>query len=213
MQLISKFIKRIRFLLCVIDIYSKYGLVIPLKDKKGVTIVNAFQKVLDDVNRKPNEIWLDKGSEFYNSSMTFWSEKNDIEIYSTHNEGKSVVAKRFIRILKIKDYKHITAVSKNAYIDKLNDKVNEYNNAYHRTIKMRSVDVKDNKYPNGHIFIESFHVESSLKFHRFRKSNLRRNYDINSTWKFLRGFDFQNRRNIDEFSAWISLYRFDVEST
>ena len=69
MQLISKFNKVFRFLLCVIDIFSKYAWVIPLKDKKGVSIVDAFQKILDDSNRKPNKIWVDKGSEFYNSSF------------------------------------------------------------------------------------------------------------------------------------------------
>ena len=78
MQLISKFNKGIRFLLCVIDIYSKYAWVVPLKDKKGVTIVNAFQKILDDSKRKPNKIWVDQGSEFYNISMKSWLEKNDI---------------------------------------------------------------------------------------------------------------------------------------
>ena len=69
MQLINNFNKRFRFLLCVIDIFSKYALVVPLQDKKGVSIVNAFQKILDDSNRKPNKIWVDKGSEFYNSSF------------------------------------------------------------------------------------------------------------------------------------------------
>ena len=67
MQLISKFNKRFRFLLCVIDIFSKYAWVVPLKDKKGVSIVNAFQKILDKSGRKPNKIWVDKGSEFYNN--------------------------------------------------------------------------------------------------------------------------------------------------
>ena len=69
MQLISKFNKGFRFLLCVIDIFSKYAWVVPLKDKKGVSIVDAFQKILDDSNRKPNKIWVDKGSEFYNNSF------------------------------------------------------------------------------------------------------------------------------------------------
>ena len=69
MKLISKFNKRFRFLLCVIDIFSKYAWVIPLKDKKSIIIVNAFKKCLDDSNRKRNKIWVDKGSEFYNSSF------------------------------------------------------------------------------------------------------------------------------------------------
>ena len=67
-------------------------------------------------------------------------------MYSIHNEGKSVVAEKFIRTLKTKIYKYMTSVSKNVYIDQLDDIVNEYNNAYHRTIKMKPVDVKDNTY-------------------------------------------------------------------
>ena len=80
MQLISKFNKGFRFLLCVINIHSKYAWVIPLKDKKRISITNDFQKILDDSKRKPNKIWADKNSEFYNRSMKSWLEKNDIEI-------------------------------------------------------------------------------------------------------------------------------------
>ena len=69
-------------------------------------------------------------------------------MYSTNNEGKSVIAERFIRTLKNKIYKYMTSISKNVYIDKLDDIVNEYNNTYHRTIKMKPVDVKDNTYIN-----------------------------------------------------------------
>ena len=116
MLLISKFNKGIAFLLCVIDIYGKYAWVFPLKDKKGVTIVNGFQKILGDSKRKTNKIWVDKGSEFYNRSMESWLEKNDIEMYSTHNEGKSAVAERFIRTLKNKIYKYLTSVSKNVIL-------------------------------------------------------------------------------------------------
>ena len=99
MQLIGKFNKGFRFLLCVIDIFSKYAWVVPLKDKKGVSIVDAFQKILKESNRKPNKICVDKGSEFYNNYFKKWFEDNDFEMYSIHNEGKSVVAERFIRTL------------------------------------------------------------------------------------------------------------------
>ena len=97
MQLISKFNKGFRFLLCVIDIFSKYAWLVPLKDKKGVSIVNAFQKILDKSERKPNKMWVDKGREFYNSSFKKWLKDKDIEMYSIHNEGKLVVAEKFIR--------------------------------------------------------------------------------------------------------------------
>ena len=66
MQLTSKFNKGFRFLLCVIDICSKYAWVNPLQDEKGITITNTFKKMLKESNRKPNKIWVDKGSEFYN---------------------------------------------------------------------------------------------------------------------------------------------------
>ena len=96
--------------------------------------------------RKPNKIWVDKESEFYNGSFKKWLKDNDIDMYSIHNEGKSVVAERFIRTLKSKIYKYVTSISKNVYIDKLDDIVDEYNNTYHRTIKMKPIDVKDNTY-------------------------------------------------------------------
>ena len=80
MQLISKFNKGFRFLLCVIDIFSKYAWVVPLKDKKGVSIVNAFEKVLDKSGRKRNKIRYDKGSELYNSSFKKSLKDNDIEM-------------------------------------------------------------------------------------------------------------------------------------
>ena len=97
---------------------------------------------MNNSKRKPNKIWGEKGSEFYNKSIKSWLEKNEIEMYLTHNEGKSVVAGRFFRTLKNKIYKHMNSISKNVYIDKLDDIVNEYDNTYHRTIKMKPVDVK-----------------------------------------------------------------------
>ena len=80
MQLTSKFNKGFRFLLCVIDIFSKYAWVVPLKNKKGVNIVNAFQSILSKSNRKPSQIWLDKGGEFYNNSFKKWLQDNNIAI-------------------------------------------------------------------------------------------------------------------------------------
>ena len=137
MQLISRFSKGFRFLLCVINIFSKYAWVVPLKDKKVISIVNAFQKILYKSGRKPNKIWVDKGIEFQNNSFKKWFKDNDIEMYLIYNEGKYVVAERFIKTLQTKIYKYMTSVSKNVYIDKLDAIVDEYNNAYHRTIRMK----------------------------------------------------------------------------
>ena len=144
MQLLSKYNKGIRFLLYVTDIFSKYAWVVPLKDQKGISIVKAFQSILKQLNRKPNKIWVGKGSEFYNAYFKKCLRDNDIVMYSTHNEEKSLVAERFTRTLKSKIYKYMTLISKNVYIDKLDDIVDEYNNTYHTTIKMKPIYVKDN---------------------------------------------------------------------
>ena len=121
MQLINKFNRGFRFLLCVIDMFSKYGWVIPLNHKNGIPITNAFQKNFKESNRKLNKIWVDKSR-------------------------KSVVTERFIRTLKNKVYKYMTSVSKNIYINKLDDIVHIYNNTYDSTIKIKPVDVKSSTY-------------------------------------------------------------------
>ena len=104
MQSIRKYNNGIRYLLCAIDLFSKYAFVVPLKDKKETTVANAFQSILDNSNREPNKIWTDQGSEFCNTHFKKWLKDNNMEMYSTHNEEKSVVAKRFIRTLKNKIY-------------------------------------------------------------------------------------------------------------
>ena len=119
-----------------------------MKDRKGVSVVNAFQSILDDSKRKPNKIWVVKGSEFYNRSMKSWLPDHDIDMYSIHNEGKSVAAERFIRTIKNKISKYMTPISKKVYIDKLDDILDEYNNTYYKTIKMKTIDIKDNTYIN-----------------------------------------------------------------
>ena len=174
MQLLSKYNKGIRFLLCVIDIFSKYAWVVPLKDKKGISIVKAFQSILKQSNRKPNKIWVDKGSEFYNAYFKKWLQDNDIVMYSTQNEGKSVVAERFIRTLKSKIYKYMTSISKNVYIDKLDYIVDEYNNTYHTTIKMKPADIKDNTYINANKEINNkdpkFKVGDHVRISKYKKN-------------------------------------------
>ena len=133
MQLISKYNKGTRSILCVIDLFSKYAWVALLKYKKGITIFNTFQNISDCSKRNPNKIWVYQGSEFYNKCFKKWLEDNDIKKYLTYNKGKSVVAEGFIRTSKNNIYKHITAVSKNVYFDLLYDIVDNYNNSYHHT--------------------------------------------------------------------------------
>ena len=108
MQLISKFNKGFRFLSCLIDIYSKYAWVIFLKDKKEITISNAFQNILDESKCKPNKVRVDT---FNNRSIKSFLQNKGREMYATHNEQKSVIAERFIRALKNKTYKYMTSIS------------------------------------------------------------------------------------------------------
>ena len=107
MQSISKFNKEFKFLLCLIDIFSKYAWVIPLKDKKVLQLLMFFRKLLKNYT-KPSKIWVDKGSIFYDSSFKKSLRDNDIEMYLIHSEGKSVIGERFIRTLKTKIYKYMT---------------------------------------------------------------------------------------------------------
>ena len=120
MQLLSKYNRGIRYLLCVIDLFSKYACVIPLKDKRGISIVNGFQKTISE-GRKPNKIWVNQGGEFYNNLFKRFLRINNIEMYSTYNKGKSVVTERFIRPPKNKIFKHMTAISKNVYFNVSDD--------------------------------------------------------------------------------------------
>ena len=109
--------------------FSKYAWVIPIKDEKGISIVNAFQKIISE-GRKPNKMWVDQSSQFYNNSFKDFLKIKNIDMYSTYNE------ERFIRTLKNKIFKHMTDISKNVYFDVLDDIVDKYNNTVHRPIRI-----------------------------------------------------------------------------
>ena len=168
-QSLSRKNKGIKYLLGAINLYSKYAFVVPLKDEKRISIVNAFDKIIKQSNRrakgtsaqhvKPNKIWVDQGSEFYNNNFKKWLSDNNIIMYSTYNEGKLVVTERFIRTLKNKLCKHMTATGKNIYYDVLDDVVSKYNNTKHSTIKMKPIDVRNNK----RVYIDE-HNEKDSRF-------------------------------------------------
>ena len=116
-----------------------------LASEHTISIVNEVQKIISE-GRKPTKLWVDQGSEFYNNYFIDFLKINDIEMSSTYNEGKSVVAERLIRTLKNKIFKHMTVVSKNVYFDVLDDIANKYNNTVHRTIEMKPIDVTSDSY-------------------------------------------------------------------
>ena len=165
MQKFSKMNKGYRYLLTCIDIFSKYAFVIPLKDKKGITIKNALQKIFN--KRKPKFLWTDNGKEFYNNQVNDLLEKNNIKLYSTNNsEIKSSVIERFNRTFKNIMYKKFTENNNTIFYNIIDKLVNEYNNKYHRTIKMTPVEAS--KKINENKIKQIYNFEKTNKIAKFK---------------------------------------------
>ena len=138
MTALSKDNNRVNFLLLVIDIFSKYGWIIPLKDKKGETVANALKTIFEE--RKPGKLWTNKGREFYNKDV-----KDLIELYSTENEEKSSIVERWIRTIKEKMWKYFTDNNTYNYMDVLPKLVEDYNNTVHSSTKLTPIDASKKK--------------------------------------------------------------------
>ena len=132
MQAFSKFNQGVKYLLAVIDVFSKYGWLIMLNDKTGKSVALALKTIFKE--RKLEKMWVDKGKEFNNKDV-----KDLIELYSTENEEKSSIVERWIRIMKEKMWKYITANSTNVYMNVLSGLVREYNDTRHSSVKMTPV--------------------------------------------------------------------------
>jgi transposase InsO family protein len=145
--------KNYKYILTVIDVFSKYSFCVPLKTKTGVEITEAFQKIFKDSGRMPKKLWTDKGVEFYNKTFLKFLNKNNIELYSTESEIKGSVIERYNRSIKDLMYKKFTELDpQNSRSDKwlhiLPDIVDEYNNRYHSTIRMTPVEGSKKKMNN-----------------------------------------------------------------
>ena len=138
MTALNKDNEGINFLLLVIDIFSKYGWIVPLKNKKGETVANALKTIFKE--RKPEKLWTDKGREFYNKDV-----KDLVELYSTKNEEKSSIVERWIRTIKVKMWKYFTDNNTYNYMDVLPELVEDYNNTVHSSIKMTPIDASKKK--------------------------------------------------------------------
>ena len=144
MQQFSKWNKGYRYLLMVLDVFSKYGWIVPLKDKKGETVTEAFKTILKE-GRKPQYLWVDKGKEYHNKHVKELLDKNKITLYSTENEEKSSVCKRWNRTIKSKMWKQFTVQGNTMYLDMLPKLVEQYNNTKHSSIKMTPVEASKKK--------------------------------------------------------------------
>ena len=138
MKAFEKYNDGYTFLLLVIDIFSKYGWIIPLKNKRGKTVAEALKNIFEE--RKPEKLWTDKGTEFKNKDV-----KKLIETYSTENEEKSSVVERWIRTMKEKMWKYFTDNKTLTYMNVLPDLVEDYNNTVHSSIKMTPIEASKKK--------------------------------------------------------------------
>ena len=143
MQSFSKHNDGVKYLLNVIDVFSKYAWSVPLIDKTGKSMTRAFDTIVG--KRKPSKLWVDRGGEFYNRAMDRWLEENGIERYSTYNEGKAVVVERFNRTLKTRMWKYMSANTTYRYIDVLDELLRKYNSSYHRSIRMTPIKASDKR--------------------------------------------------------------------
>ena len=138
-DLVQKYSKRnkgIKYLLMVIDVFSKYGWIKPLKDKKTESVSLAFDTLFKKSKRKPETLWTDKGSEFISKHFIEFLKKNNVKLYHTENDEKSSIVERWNKTMKNKMWRMFSANNNTVYWDKLDKLVDDYNNTYHSSIKM-----------------------------------------------------------------------------
>ena len=145
MQEWSKENEGFRYMLNVVDVFSKYAWSIPMKDKTALTTLNAFKQIVESSKRTPKHIWVDQGKEFYNKHMDEWIKENNIIRYSTYGEHKSAVVERFNRTLKTNMWKRFTAENTRNWINMLDKLLLNYNNKFHSTIKMTPTEASKQK--------------------------------------------------------------------
>ena len=141
----SKWNKGIKYLLMVIDVFSKFGWIEPLKDKRGESVTEAFEKIFASSRRNPRLLWTDRGSEFYNANVKRLLKEHDVSLYSTENEEKSSVVEQWNQTIKLRLWKMFSANNNTIYHDKLGEVVDEYNNSFHSSVKMTPVEASQKK--------------------------------------------------------------------
>ena len=139
MQKYSRQNKGFKYILVVLDIFSRYAWARALKNKTGASVRNAFQNIISD-GSKPSKLWTDKGTEFYNTLVQKFLKNNDIELYSTHNEPKAMIAERFIRTLRRMIESNYILTNSTVWYDILPRLIQEYNTKKHRSLKMSPED-------------------------------------------------------------------------
>ena len=137
MQKFSEWNKGVKYLVMVIDLFSKYGWIKPLRDKRSETVSKAFDEMFETSKRKPKILWSDKGSEFISKHFKEFLKKKDIKLYHTENEEKSNVVERWNKTIKDKMWKMFSANNNTVYWDKIDKLVDDYNKTRHSSIASR----------------------------------------------------------------------------
>ena len=191
MQQFSKWNKGFRYLLMVLDVFSKYGWIVPLKDKKGETVAEAFKTIFKE-GRKPQYLWTDKGKEYYNKHVKELLDKNKITLYSTENEEKSSVCERWNRTIKSKMWKQFTVQGNTQYLDMLPKLVKQYNNTKHSSIKMTPIEASKKK-NQGTVYFNlygdtkqvsskpKFKVDDKVRISKYKRNVFDKGYTPNWT--------------------------------
>ena len=151
MQQFNKWNKGYRYFLMVLDLFSRYGWIVPLKDKKGETVTKAFKTIFNE-GCKPQYLWTDKGKEYYNKYLKELLKKDNKTLYATENEEKSSVCERWNRTIKTKMWKQFTVQGNTVYLDIPPKILRQYNNTKHSSIKMAPAEASKKKNQNAVYF-------------------------------------------------------------
>ena len=164
MQAFSSFNQGFKYILTVIDVFSKYAWAVPIKDKSAASVTKTFEKVISD--RIPKKLWVDEGKEFYNATFKKLLDKHKIDMYSSFNEGKAVVIERFNRTLKISCGNILLQINVTRfYLDASDQMVKNYNDNVHSTIKMKpKEDSKDKNRGKVYFNIRRKQNKSGIKY-------------------------------------------------
>ena len=179
MQTFSEWNKGIKYLLMVIDVFSKFGWIEPLQNKKGETVASAFKKIFKS-GRKPRLLWTDKGKEFYNKNVKQLLSRENIKLYSTEHKEKSSIIERWNRTIKEKMWKMFSA-NNTVYYDKIDDLLENYNNSFHRSVKLSPTEAskfKNSKRVFGNLYPDEiykriktpkFHIGDRVRISKFKR--------------------------------------------
>lgn len=160
MESVASYNDGYKFILCIVDLFSRFAWCVPLKNKSATTVLNAVKEVIAKSGRSPEKSWSDKGSEFYNKVFLGWAKDHDIVVYSTFGDSKSAVVERFIQTLRELISKKFSETQSREWIKMLPNIVKFYNQKFHKTIQMSPNEASD---PDNSLSVFLIHNGKKIK--------------------------------------------------